>query len=129
MALTDEDKRWISAQLHTLDAKIDQVANRLDAKIDQVENRLDTKIEKFHTTLDAKIDQVEKRFDAKIDQAENRLDAKIERVETALLTEFHKWASPHATRQRSHTLALSALDLDVEDLKDRVKRLEDQRPH
>jgi len=57
------------------------------------------------------------------------LDAKIEKVETALLTEFHKWASPHDARLRTHTAALRTFDLDLEALTERVKRLEDQRPH
>lgn len=85
MALTDEDKSWIAAQLNTLDAKVENVKTALDAK--------------------------------------------IEKVETALLTEFHKWASPRDTRLRSHSIALRALDLDLEELKDRVRKLEDQRSH
>ncbi len=85
MALTDEDKRWITAQLNTLDAKIENVKTVLDAK--------------------------------------------IEKVETALLTEFHKWASPHDARLRTHTAALRTFDLDPEALTERVTRLEDQRPH
>ena len=38
----------------------------------------------------------------------------LERLETALLTEFHKWASPQEARQRTHTAALRALDLELE---------------
>jgi hypothetical protein len=46
-------------------------------------------------------------------------------VETALLTEFHKWASPVELRQRSHAAAMRALDTEVEDLSaDRRKNLE-----
>ena len=103
MAFTDEDKRWLAAQL----------------------GRLDPKIEK----LDAKIEQVERRLDARIEQVESRLDAKIEKVETALLTEFHKWESPHDARLRTHTSALRTFDLDLEALTERVKRVADQRPH
>lgn len=50
--------------------------------------------------------------------------AELERVETALLTEFHKWASPVETRQRSHAAALRALDVEMESLNDRIKQLE-----
>jgi hypothetical protein len=49
---------------------------------------------------------------------------RLERVETRLLTEFHKWASPVETRQRSHAAALRALDMEMEALQDRVTRLE-----
>jgi hypothetical protein len=48
----------------------------------------------------------------------------IERVETSLLTEFHKWASPMEMRVRSHSLALRAMDLEVESLSERVEKLE-----
>jgi len=48
----------------------------------------------------------------------------LERVETSLLTEFHKWASPMETRQRSHSAALRALDVEMEAIADRVKKLE-----
>lgn len=47
-----------------------------------------------------------------------------ERVETALLTEFHKWASPVEMRQRSHSAAMRAMDVEIEALQDRVKKLE-----
>jgi hypothetical protein len=39
------------------------------------------------------------------------MGARIEKVETALLTEFHKWASPVITRLRSHSDALRTMDL------------------
>ena len=58
------------------------------------------------------------------------LNDKLERVETALLTAFHKWASPAEARFRSHSTALTALDLEIEATRDRVARLEQrlQRP-
>jgi len=45
-------------------------------------------------------------------------------VETTLLTEFHKWASPIDMRQRSHTAAIRALDIETENIADRVAKLE-----
>jgi len=48
----------------------------------------------------------------------------LERVETTLLTEFHKWASPLEARVRTHSAALRALDLEMEQVDDRVKKLE-----
>lgn len=48
----------------------------------------------------------------------------LEGMETRILTAFHKWASPNEARQRSHSATLRALDLEVESLTDRVKKLE-----
>jgi hypothetical protein len=44
------------------------------------------------------------------------ISERLEKVETALLSEFHKWASPVELRQRSHAAAISALDTEVEAL-------------
>jgi hypothetical protein len=52
------------------------------------------------------------------------LDERLERVETNLITAFHKWASPMEARQRTHSAAMRALDLEMEALDDRVKKLE-----
>lgn len=48
----------------------------------------------------------------------------LERIETKLLTEFHKWASPVETRERSSRARLNALDMEIDSLKDRVADLE-----
>jgi hypothetical protein len=60
----------------------------------------------------------------RVDEHVERVDEHVERVETALLTEFHKWASPMEMRARSHAAALRALDLEVEAVSDRVSKLE-----
>ena len=52
------------------------------------------------------------------------MDARLEKVETTLLTEFHKWASPVEARQRSHSAAMRAFDLELEAVSDRVKKIE-----
>ena len=51
----------------------------------------------------------------------------LERVETALLTEFHKWASPAELRAKSNPLATRALDQEMELLKERVEKLEGKK--
>lgn len=56
------------------------------------------------------------------------IKTELERVETALLTAFQKWASPVEMRQRSHSAALRALDLETEAIADRVKNLEERPP-
>ena len=54
------------------------------------------------------------------------IQEQLERVETKLLTEFHKWASPVEMRQRTHSAALRAIDVEeMEALADRVQKLED----
>jgi hypothetical protein len=52
------------------------------------------------------------------------LSEKLEAVETRLLTAFHDGASPRDARQQSHSAVLRALDLEVEDLRHRVQKLE-----
>jgi hypothetical protein len=61
---------------------------------------------------------------SQISASEERMGARMEKVETALLTEFHKWASPVITRLRSQTEALRTLDLELEALQSRVDKLE-----
>ena len=67
--------------------------------------------------LDANISQMDAKFATKQD---------LERVETALLTEFHKWASPADMRARTHAAALRAIDLEMESPTERVEKLENR---
>jgi molecular chaperone DnaK (HSP70) len=64
---------------------------------------------------------------ARMEQSEKKLRDNIERVETNLLTEFHKWASPNEARQRTHHLAIRDLDMQLEALEERVRKLEERR--
>lgn len=77
--------------------------------------------------IGGQIRELESHFEARIGHAEARLQARIEQVETNLLTEFHKWASPADARARTHSAALRALDLEMEQLSDRVKKIEDRK--
>jgi hypothetical protein len=58
------------------------------------------------------------------DEDKNWITEQLRTVETSLLTEFHKWASPSEARQRTHTAALRAIDLEMEALSERVAKLE-----
>ena len=60
--------------------------------------------------------------------AKTELRERIEETETKLLTEFHRWASPNEARQRTHTAALRAIDLEMEALAERVDKLEGKQP-
>ncbi len=56
--------------------------------------------------------------------AEYATKADLERVETALLTEFHKWASPNEARQRRYSAELQEFELELQRIDDRLKKLE-----
>jgi hypothetical protein len=58
------------------------------------------------------------------DEDKNWITEQLRTVETSLLTEFHKWASPSEARQRTHTAALRAIDLEMEALSERVAKRE-----
>jgi septal ring factor EnvC (AmiA/AmiB activator) len=73
--------------------------------------------------IDRRFEQIDRRFE-QIDRRFEKVEQRIEHVETSLLTEFHKWASPTEARLRSHAATLRALDLKVEALDDRIKKLE-----
>ena len=82
--------------------------------------------------IDERLDQLLERFETRLltgflDQRlelTGLMDQKLERLETKLLTAFHNWASPIEARHRSHSALLRALDLEVEQLDDRLKKLE-----
>ncbi len=74
------------------------------------------------------IDEQFAQLNAKIDALRDELNQKIEKVETTLLTEFHKWASPNEQRQRVHAAAMRALDLEIENHDDRLRKLEGREP-
>jgi hypothetical protein len=73
------------------------------------------------------MDQELKQYlDGKFAEQDARFAKDLERVETALLTEFHKWASPADMRARTHAAALRAIDLEMESQTERVQKLEDR---
>ena len=82
---------------------------------------MDQELEKYldrnFAEVNGKVAELDTKFATKQD---------LERVETALLTEFHKWASPADMRARTHAAALRAIDLEMESLTDRVQKLEDR---
>jgi hypothetical protein len=71
-------------------------------------------------------ENVDRELREYLDGMKAELKADIERVETALLTEFHKWASPAEARARTHTATLRAIDLEMEVLSERMQKLEDR---
>jgi hypothetical protein len=63
-----------------------------------------------------------------ISSVKRYVNERSEQVETKLLTEFHKWASPAEARSRTISAALRAIDLELEAIDDRVKKLEGRQP-
>src|SRR5579875_1161761 len=100
MSLTEADKAWIKTELSDIRTEVAGLRTEVDG--------LKVEVEGLKTGLDG-------------------VKAEVERVETALLTEFHKWASPVEMRQRSHSAAIRALDIEVEALSDRVTKLENRQ--
>ncbi len=109
----------IVAPIEHVVARIEQLEARIEARIEHVEARIG-KLEPRIEKLEARIEQLEARIEARIEHVE----ARIEQVETALLTEFHKWASPFEMRIRTHSAALRALDIETEAIGDRATKLE-----
>ena len=62
--------------------------------------------------LDANFARIDERFVELEERFATKAD--VGRVETALLTEFHKWASPADMRAKSHALAIRAMDLELD---------------
>ena len=108
--LTDEDKRWFT--------------NQLDGVRVGLAQRLDERLERARVESNERLDRVRVEFAEQLDRVRVEFSERLEKVETTLLTEFHKWASPVETRQRSHAAALRAMDEEVESLADRLKKLE-----
>lgn len=104
MQLTDEDLRRIAALIK---AEVAPLIAESEARI---------------TTL------LTNRFEGKLDAVEARINDRtaraIEDSATKLLTAFHEWASPTDQKIRSHREALRALDLQIEEIASRVKKLE-----
>ena len=113
MNLTDEDKRWISAELGKFTTKSD--FERLNAELGKFASKSD--LERLKEELTGFITSA-------VAASEHRTREYITDIETKLLTEFHKWASPQEARLRTHSAALRAVDLEMEALADRVAKLE-----
>ena len=58
------------------------------------------------------------------DEDKNWISQQLQEVETKLLTAFHGWAAPNEARQRTHSAALRAIDLEMDARNDRVTKLE-----
>jgi len=88
----------------------------------ELKQYLDGKFVELDGTLAGRFAEIEQKFVEMNAKFATKQD--LERVETALLTEFHKWASPSEARARTHTAALRAIDLEMEALTERVQKLE-----
>lgn len=109
----------------TFIAAMGRMQTQIEATTGAAMGRMQTQME---ATTGAAMDRMEAIFTAALNhtriEIERRFDEKLEAVETRLLTEFHKWASPTELRLHSHATAMRALDLEIEDVKDRLRKLE-----
>jgi uncharacterized phage protein gp47/JayE len=99
--------------------------NQVAALIAAAEQRT---VQAIATAEERTVQAIAVAVQAEIKASEERTNARIEHVETALLTEFQKWASPNEARLRTHTATLRAIDLEMEYLSDRLKKLEGNQP-
>ena len=113
--MTPEDIAKITAIVETAKGQtIEAIATMLKADMQAM---LDTTVQSIATAV---------RADAQ--ETARAIYARIEHVETALLTEFHKWASPLEARVRTHAAAIRAIDAEQEFQADRLSKLEGNKP-
>jgi len=112
-----------------LDQKFADLDTKFAAKFADLDTKFAAKFAELDTKFAAKFAELDTKFATKQDLAalEERVNSRIEQVETALLTEFHKWASPAEARARTHAAALRAIDLEMEPLAERVSGLEKKK--
>lgn len=85
---------------------------------------MDEELKEYLPGMEGRIEGRMGSMERQIDELRVYVDQRCEHVETTLLTEFHKWASPVEMRARSHSAALRAMDIEIETLSERVKKLE-----
>ena len=115
MNLTDDDKKWFEALVAPFATKVELA--RFATKEDLARFATKEDLERFATKED---------LAAKLERYSTKED--LERVETNLLTEFHKWASPTEARLRLQKDNLHTIELEMELLSHRIKKLEGPRP-
>ena len=114
MSLTGEDKQWIE-QGRAEDRRWFEQARAEDRR-------------SFEQLLDHRF-RIERQWvEGRLEEQKRAVNEQIEHAETRLLTAFHQWASPTDARLRTHAATLRALDLEMEELDDRMKKLESDRP-
>lgn len=101
----------------------------MDEELKTYFRQLEDRMVSMEGRLNGQMALMEDRLNARIDEVKIYVNERCERVETALLTEFHKWASPLQKRVNSHSAVLRALDAELESLKERVERLEGGSPN
>jgi hypothetical protein len=94
-----------------------------------MDNDLKQYLDEKFADMDTKFADLDAKFATKkdLEALEERVNTRIEKVGAALLTEFHKWASPAEARARSHAATLRAIDLEMEILTGRASELEKKK--
>ena len=125
MNLSDDDKKWFETQLGGLRAANEAYIDaRLQDQRAYIDARLQDQSVSISVSISAAIEAVETRLLTELHAQMQEQRIALEAVETRLLTEFHKWASPIELRIQSHAQAIRAIDLELENVKERVSKLE-----
>ena len=129
MSLDEQDKQWMSEQFRT---GLQQLRTELGVDLGHLGTEFRTDLEQLRTEFRTDLGQLRTdmghlrtEFRTELEQLRTELHADLERTETNLLTAFHQWASPAEARMRSYSSTLHAFDLELNDLKDRVKKIEE----
>jgi hypothetical protein len=102
----------MSAEAITRD-DLDNLAKLFVDNLRQMEGRTD---ERFR-----QIDERFRQIDERLRQMDERTIERIYDMQTVLLTEFHKWAAPMATRVTAHQTLLSLAEERLEILERKLK--------
>jgi hypothetical protein len=109
----------MSAEAITRD-DLDNLSKLFIDNLRQMEGRTD---ERFRQ-IDERFRQIDERFrqiDERLRQMDERTIERIYDMQTVLLTEFHKWAAPMATRVTAHQTLISLAEERLEILERKLK--------
>ena len=104
---------------------VDRRFSNVDVKITEMDVKI-TEMDIKISDMDVKMRGMDVALRQMIGEARDDASQKSERVETALLTEFHKWATPLESRVRTHRMSIETIEAEIDLLKDRVKKLENR---
>ena len=79
-------------------------------------NKIDVSFEQLEARFSDRLEKSEARFSERLEKLESDFFERLEKTETTLLTEFHKWAAPMATRVRANQVLISLLEERVEEI-------------
>jgi len=117
--MTPDDIRQFQELLVASEQRLDK---KLEARIVESEQRLEKKLE---TRIAESEQRLEQRLQERIlTRTEEMIRWSVEEMETRILRAFHGWAPRIEQRQSSHREVLRTHDLEIEAIKNRLDKLE-----